>query len=575
LQVVSWWSEITEGGLFMDEEKKSVSEVGSKDSGYLVEFRGDGVYLTVFDSQEPGIKFELSDMRLILKEYSVEDYDLELLARLVREASGIPTKISEKFTLPANFSGSKNANVSIEMTAEELAEKQVYGKVFIDVSRDKMEALARFEIKENESIPTVEMIKEALAQKNIVYGIDEEAIKEAAESGKLTKVAVGTPPENGLDAKIIRKFDLGIKGRPVIDEHDRVHYKDLNIFCLAKKGQLLAERIPHTTGTPGTNLHGAPVRQKPGKPKPVPAGKNTSIKDENLIVSDIDGQIVDTGSKISVDPHLDIQGDVGMATGNIDFVGSVTVGGSVQQGFVLKATGDIEINGMISGADVSGRNIYVKGGVQGMNRGAIRAEDDFQATFAENADIEAGGNVIITDVAMHSTIRAGHTLAVEGRRGLINGGFLAAGEEIRANTIGNSMNVATRLTVGVNPMIQKRYQQVLKEYNDAKKRLEQVTKMVNTLGKIDISQMPEDKAERINALIRSQFPLAGLVERSEKTLKELDVELQKMKRGRIRVKDTMFPGVRMSINSILKNVQVEENHCTQYVEDDFIKIGAY
>ena len=178
MQVVSWWSEITEGGLFMDEEKKSVSEVGSKDSGYLVEFRGDGVYLTVFDSQEPGIKFELSDMRLILKEYSVEDYDLELLARLVREASGIPTKISEKFTLPANFSGSKNANVSIEMTAEELAEKQVYGKVFIDVSRDKMEALARFEIKENESIPTVEMIKEALAQKNIVYGIDEEAIKE-------------------------------------------------------------------------------------------------------------------------------------------------------------------------------------------------------------------------------------------------------------------------------------------------------------------------------------------------------------------------------------------------------------
>ena len=71
MQVVSWWSEITEGGLFMDEEKKSVSEVGSKDSGYLVEFRGDGVYLTVFDSQEPGIKFELSDMRLILKEYSL------------------------------------------------------------------------------------------------------------------------------------------------------------------------------------------------------------------------------------------------------------------------------------------------------------------------------------------------------------------------------------------------------------------------------------------------------------------------------------------------------------------------
>ena len=560
----------------MDEEKKSVPKEGNKDSGYLVEFRNDGVYLTVFDSQEPGLQFELSDMRLILKEYSVEDYNLEALSRLVREASGIPTKIADDFVLPANFSEDKaGANVSVQMTQEELQEKLVYGKVYIDVSRDKMEALARFEIKDNESIPTKDMIMEALAQKNVVFGIDEEAVDEAAKSGKLTKVAVGVPPENGVDAKIIRKFDLGIKGKPVIDEHDRVHYKDLNYFCLAKKGQVLAERVPHTTGTAGTNLHGAPVRQKPGKPKPVPAGKNTSIKDENFVISEIDGQIVDTGSKISVDPHLDIKGDVGMATGNIDFVGAVTVSGNVQEGFILKATGDIEINGMISGANVIGRNIYVKGGVQGMNRGEIRAENDFQATFAENADIEAGGNVIISDVAMHSTIRAGHTLAVEGKRGLVNGGFLAAGEEIRANTIGNTMNVSTRLTVGVNPMIQKKYQTVLKEYNDAKKRLDQVTKMVNTLGKIDISQMPPDKAERINTLIRSQFPLAGLVERNERTLKELDAELQKMKKGKVRVRDVMYPGVKLSINSILKNVQVEENHCTQYVEDDFIKIGAY
>ena len=560
----------------MGEEKLSVPNVGNKESGYLVEFRNDGVYLTVYASDEPGIQFELSDMRLLLKEYSVDDYDLELLSRLIRESSGVPTKISEHFVLPPNFSEDRaGSNVSVQMTQEQINEKLVYGKVSIDVSRDKMEALARFDIKDGESIPSKEMILEALAQKNIVFGIDQEAVAEAARTGKLTKVARGVPPENGTDAKIVRNFDMGIKGRPVIDEHDRMHYKDLNYFILAKKGQVLAERIPHTTGTPGTNLHGAPVRQKPGKPKPVPSGKNTTIKDENFVVSEIDGQIVDNGTKISVDPHLDIKGDVGLATGNIDFVGSVTVGGNVQEGFVLKATGDIEINGMVSGAEVSGRNVYIKGGVQGMNRGAIRAEEDFQATFVENADIEAGGNVEISDVAMHSTVRAGHTLAVEGKKGLINGGFMAAGEEIRANTIGNTMNVITRLTVGVNPMIQKKYQTVLKEYNEAKKRLEQVTKMVNTLGKIDISQMPEDKAERINALIRSQFPLAGTVERNERTLKELDAELQKMKKGKIRVKDTMYPGTRLSINSILKNVQVEESHCTHYVEDDFIKIGVY
>jgi len=554
----------------------SVSTVGSRDSGYLFEFRNDGVYLTVYESSEPGIQFELSDMRQILKEFSVDEYNLELLARLVREANGITTKISDKFVVPQNYKeGERHGHTDVQLTTEELHENREYGNVFVDVSKDKLEVTVRFDIKENQAIPTAEMIKEALAIKNIVFGIDEEAVKEAAETGRITKVAFGIPPEHGLDAQIIKKFDMSITGRPVADEYDRVDYKNLNIFLLAKKGQVLAERIPHTQGKPGTNVHGATIRQKPGKPKPVPAGKNTIIKDENFVVSEIDGQIVDSGNKISVDPHLEVKGDVGLATGNIDFVGGVTVNGSVQLGFQLKATGDIEIKGMISGGDVSGRNIIVKGGVQGMSRGTVRAENDFQATFAENADIEAGGNVIITDVAMHSTIRAGHTLIVEGKKGLINGGNLAAGEEIRATTVGNVSNVVTRLTVGVNPMLQKQYQTVLKEYNEAKKRLDQVTKMINTLGKLDISQLPPDKAERFNALIRSQFPLAGTVERNERLLKELDVELQKMKRGKIRVKDTMYPGARLSINSIMKNVQVEEKCCTQYVEDDFIKIGAY
>ena len=554
----------------------SVSTVGSRDSGYLFEFRNDGVYLTVYESSEPGIQFELSDMRQILREFSVDDYNLELLARLVREANGITTKISDKFVVPQNYKeGGRHGNTDVQLTTEELHENREYGNVFVDVSKDKLEVTVRFDIRENQAIPTVDMIKEALAVKNIVFGIDEEAVKEAAASGRITKVAFGIPPEHGLDAQIIKKFDMSITGRPVADEYDRVDYKNLNIFLLAKKGQVLAERIPHTQGKPGTNVHGATIRQKPGKPKPVPAGKNTVIKDENFVVSEIDGQIVDNGNKISVDPHLEVKGDVGLATGNIDFVGGVTVNGSVQLGFQLKATGDIEIKGMISGGDVSGRNIIVKGGVQGMSRGTVRAENDFQATFAENADIEAGGNVIITDVAMHSTIRAGHTLIVEGKKGLINGGNLAAGEEIRATNIGNVSNVVTRLTVGVNPMLQKQYQTVLKEYNEAKKRLDQVTKMINTLGKLDISQLPPDKAERFNALIRSQFPLAGTVERNERLLKELDVELQKMKRGKIRVKDTMYPGARLSINSIMKNVQVEEKCCTQYVEDDFIKIGAY
>ena len=210
-----------------------------------------------------------------------------------------------------------------------------------------------------------------------------------------------------------------------------------------------------------------------------------------------------------------------------------------------------------------------------MNRGHVVATEDVRASFVENADIESGGNIYIHDVAMHSTIRAGQLLAVEGGKGQIIGGALAAGEEISANSIGNAANVITRISVGVNPLLQKKYKAALKEYMESKKRLDQLNKTLNTLGKIDVSLLPKDKVDKINALVRSQFPLAGAVERGEKQLKELDAELQKMKKGKVKVRDTMYPGTKLSINSILKNVQVEEKHCVQYVEEDFVRTGPY
>ena len=77
-----------------------------------------------------------------------------------------------------------------------------------------------------------------------------------------------------------------------------------------------------------------------------------------------------------------------------------------------------------------------------MNRGTITAEEDVRANFAENATIEAGNAIFIDDVALHSKLRAGRLLAVEGKRGLIAGGYVAAGKEIRAKTIGNQAYIS-------------------------------------------------------------------------------------------------------------------------------------
>ncbi len=540
-------------------ENQRIRTVGGQEAGYLFEFREDGVYLTVYPNEGDSSLFELSDMQQVLTEYGAAEYDAALLAKVVRSADGKPYRIAEHFVAPV----------------EEVSSQPTEMKYTIEVSKDHMEVKVRLDYRPGTIAPAFETIMGALQEKKIVYGIDEEAIRKGLEGESDFIAARGKPQENGRDAEIKRNFSLQEKGKPAKMQYDKVDYKNLNLFVIARKGQVLVERIPHTSGTPGMTVFGNEVKPRAGKMRPLPAGKNTEVKDENFLIAVMDGQIVDNGSKINIDPQLSIKDDVGVGTGDIDFVGAVEINGSVQAGFKVKATGDISVKGMVNGGTVTGRNVYVAGGVQGMNRGTITAEEDVRVGFAENATIEAGNAIFIDDVALHSELRAGRLLAVEGKRGLIAGGYVAAGKEIRAKTIGNQAYTATKVVVGVNPMIQRKYQETCRSYAAAKKQLAQLTKTLNTLGKVDLTKLPPHRAAQISELTRAQFPLAAQVEREEKLIRELEDQIAQMKEGRVRVSDKIYPGTKIVINSVMKNVQAEEQHCTMTVVDDQVQVSPY
>ena len=556
----------------MAEERKS-AEVGGKSAGYLFEFKPDGVYFTVYPTEDSEMLFELSDMRQILKEYGVIDYDMVELARAVRAADGNPCKLATHFEASVAPPPERRE----EAAPEEILDTREVMSYQLEVSKDRMTVTMKINRQPGQRPPKKEEILKDLAGRRITFGIDEDAIERGLEHGTQTVIVRGKPPEAGKDAKIVRKFNAEQKGKLIEDKYGRVDYKNLNLVLLAKKGDILAERVPHTMGVAGTNVFGDTIKAKPGKPKPVPAGKNTEIQDENFVVATMDGQIVEANNKFSVDPRLEIKGDIGVETGNINFVGAVDVSGSVQQGFKVKATGTISIGGAVNGGAVEGYSVFVKGGIigAGPGKGVVIAEEDVQATFVENGTIEAGGEIQISDVVLHSDVRAGVRIVVEGKRGLVTGGYLAAGEEIRAKTIGNQALVASRIVVGINPSLQKRYQAACKEYSESRKKLHQLTQALNTLGKIDVSLLPPQRAEQIAQLTRSQFPLAGQVERSERLIRELEEQIAQMKNGRICVSDRIYPGQKLIINSVVKHIQSEEQHCTFQVEDDEVRVGPY
>ena len=157
----------------MANELKS-AEVGGREAGYLFEFKPDGVFLTVYPATD-SVLFELSDMRQILKEYGVMDYNMVDLARVVRAADGKPFRLASTFeatvTSVKKDGGNKGEPVAIE------AEKREVMAFQIEVSKDRMTATMKIDRQPGRVPPHKEDIMKALEERRIVFGIDEGAIE--------------------------------------------------------------------------------------------------------------------------------------------------------------------------------------------------------------------------------------------------------------------------------------------------------------------------------------------------------------------------------------------------------------
>jgi uncharacterized protein (DUF342 family) len=295
----------------------------------------------------------------------------------------------------------------------------------------------------------VNQIKNALANHGVVYGLDEMSILAVAAypGEEPARVAQGTLPQPGQDAKITYFFKGGGigAGKPLELEDGRVDYRELGTIENVTRGQVLASKAPAGPGLPGTNVLGEEIPARDGKDAHLRAGQNVVLSEDQLhVTSLIDGQPKIDGSRISVQPMVVIMGDVDFSTGNINFQGSVRIGGNVLPGFTVKATQDIEIGGVVEGASIeSGGKVTIKGGVR--QHSVITSHADVSVRFVDSeSSITTRANLVVVESAMHSALTAG--LAIKVGKKLI-GGTAQAGEFISAEQIGATGGTHTVLDV--------------------------------------------------------------------------------------------------------------------------------
>ncbi len=307
---------------------------------------------------------------------------------------------------------------------------------------------------------TAEGVAAVLEARGVTRGIDtaaiERAVEQAAQTGKPvcdTPIALGQDQQRGDDAQIELKFQPRAKSGTTIEGTDRLDYKERGTLQNVNTGDLLAVKIPATSGYEGFDVFGNAIPAVPGDDKELSIIENVAVSEDGLqYTAEIEGVVRLVGDdKIDVSQFYEVPGDVDYSTGNLTVDGTLGIKGWIRSGFTVRPRADLSVGAGIEDAIVDvGGNIEVDGGVVGNDANRIHAGGDIRAHFVENARLDAGGDIIVQDSIMHSVVSAeGQVIVTEGK-GRIIGGSVFARKGIKANEIGSEAATRTAVSTGVD-----------------------------------------------------------------------------------------------------------------------------
>lgn len=534
-----------------------------------------GLVLTIFPPEGRGKKALFDVVRREIEKYHADGVKWDLVKVLVEKASGKPSMLIP----PKSKSGDS--------------------QIFVQVSEDEMEAtLTVLPPEKGGKAAGIEQVRDAIGMAGVKFGVDEgEMGKLVAPLAKMATadivfepieviIARGRAVVAGTDARLETFYDkkAAAEEKPAEAQGDgKIDYRQVQTIQNVTKGDLLVKKIPASAGNPGMTVSGKEIPSKPGNDMKVTPGTGVILDpaDPNSFVADADGQVVIKDNKISVLALYEIKGDLTLAIGNLDFIGSIIIGGSVGTGFKIKCGEDLMINGVLDGSEViAGGKVTVKGGIVGQLTRVV-AEGDVAAKYVRNAHIESGHDVIVNDAIMHSNVIAAEKVLLIGAKGLLVGGTTIAGVEVSAKEMGAKMNTPTDIEVGENPRLREESQRVEHELKAAEENLDKTKKGIAFLKDMSLKlgdKMPADKKEMLSKLTRTQFKLMGdlkpLQERKAKVTAQ-ENELKTTKRGKVNCMGVIYPGVKITVTKASRAISDELKFSTLVEDDGEIKVLPY
>lgn len=425
---------------------------------------------------------------------------------------------------------------------------------------------------------TVERVMSALAERYVSFGILKDEIKEAVEEKRYDEnicAAKWEAPIDGVDGTIKYFFSTDKNLAPVENEHGEVDYKNLGLVRNITKDTTIAKITFPTEGTPGKDVTGRAVPQRRGIAARYNVGKGTAlINDGTEIVANVDGNLVYKNGEFMVEESLYINGDVDVNTGNIDFIGDVTIKGSVFEGFSVTSERNINISGSANGAKLSANgNISVK---IGCINSSIESTDsgDIKLGFCENCTVRTEGSVESVSF-VGGEVYAGAKIIASGK-GVIMGGKYTALKGMEASVIGSENYTKTEIIIGNNAVLLKEREGLAKEIEQMEDRADQLGKILTTLAELaKKSKLPPEREQMKTDALRNRLRLQSDIKRYNQRIEVISKELEKTQNLSVGAKRMFYPGVTLRINSCILQVNAVQSNSRATVFNGEIVFRPY